>query len=176
MTAEELLYYSNEPLRQELIAGRLYEMEPTGMEHGAVAAKVVTMLQIHVRAHDLGVVFATEAGYHLESDPDTVRAPDVSFITRERIAIEGIPRGFWRGAPDLAFEVNSPSSRPTPVAEKAADWIAAGTRVVVVLEPRRRTATVHRRDAEPVVVGAEAPLDLGDVVPGFAPTVADLFV
>jgi hypothetical protein len=39
----------------------------------------------HVEAHDLGRVYAAETGFKLESDPDTVRAPDVAFIAKHRV-------------------------------------------------------------------------------------------
>ena len=40
------------------------------------------LLTQHVKAHKLGAV-GTEVGFKLASNPDTVRAPDVSFIRRE---------------------------------------------------------------------------------------------
>jgi len=176
MTAEELLQYRNEPYRQELIGGTLYEMEPPGALHGAVAAQIVARLAEHVRHHGLGRVFAAETGFHLRSDPDTVRAPDAAFVTRERIEAIGIPAGYWPGAPDLAVEVVSPSDRGPQVEAKALDWLAAGSRAVVVLDPSDRVATVYRPDAAAEIVAGSRTLDLDHVVPGFAVPVADLFV
>ena len=49
-------------------------------------------------------------GFHLRSDPDTVRGPDVSFVTQERVDDIGMPRGYWPGPPDLAIEVVSPAT------------------------------------------------------------------
>jgi Uma2 family endonuclease len=176
MTAEELFEYRNEPYRQELIGGRLYEMEPPGALHGAVAAQVGTLLAEHVKRHGLGQTFAAETGFHIRFDPDTVRAPDASFVTRARIEAAGIPSGYWSGAPDLAVEVVSPSDRGPQVEAKALDWLDAGAQAVVVLDPPNRTAVVYRpsSDAETLVLGDT--LDLGDVVPGFVVPAAELFV
>src|SRR5215213_8840025 len=128
MTAEELLQYSHEPFRTELIRGRLVEMEPAGALHGAVAATICALLDSHVRATGLGTVFGAETGYVLETDPDTVRAPDASFVTRERIeALGGIPSEYFPGPPDLAFEVSSPSDRRGEIQGKTRSWLEAGT-------------------------------------------------
>jgi Uma2 family endonuclease len=175
MTAQELFGYSHEPFRTELVAGRLFEMEPAGALHGAVAARVCALLSRHVGAHDLGVVFGAETGFHVETDPDTVRAPDASFVSRERIARTGIPNEFFPGPPDVAFEVTSPRDRRGEVESKTASWLAAGTLAVVVLDPRRRSATIHRGDGCSQVLGEADVLDLGDVLAGFAPALVELF-
>jgi Uma2 family endonuclease len=174
MTAQELSEYSHEPFRTELVAGKLFEMEPAGALHGAVAARVCEVLARHVREHELGVVFGAETGFHLESDPDTVRAPDASFVSRERIAETGIPNEFFPGPPDVAFEVTSPRDRRGEVESKTRSWLAAGALAVVVVDPRRRTATVHRRGGPPAVLGEHDTLDLDDVLAGFAPAVGEL--
>ncbi|CAN5229188.1 Uma2 family endonuclease [soil metagenome] len=175
MTAQELLEYSHEPYRTELIAGKLYEMEPAGALHGVIAATVCALLDNHVRPRNLGRVFGAETGYILASDPDTVRAPDASFVSRERVeALGGIPSGYWPGPPDVAFEVNSPGDRRGEVQSKTRSWIEAGTRAVVVIDPVRRDATVHRAGSPAQQRSGAESLDLEDVLPGFAPTVDEL--
>ena len=174
MTAEELLHYSHEPFRTELVAGRLFEMEPAGALHGAVAARICGLLS-NVVSHELGVVFGAETGYVLATDPDTVRAPDASFVSRARIeAIGGIPSEFFPGPPDVAFEVTSPRDRRGGVESKTRSWLDAGARAVIVIDPRKRAATIHRPPgASQRYSGAEI-LHLEDVLPGFAPAVEDL--
>jgi Uma2 family endonuclease len=174
MTAEELLDYRHEPYQQELVDGILYEMEPPGAEHGFVAAMIARLLMRHVD-DAVGIVFASEVGFHLASDPDTVRAPDVAFVARERIPQSGIPTGYWPGPPDLAVEVVSPNDRRSQVEGKALDWLAAGTRAVLVLDPPLRTATVYRARDDIRVLTDDEQLDLGDVVAGWSARVADLF-
>jgi Uma2 family endonuclease len=175
MTAQELLEYSHEPYQQELVDGILYEMEPPRAEHGYVASQVGDLLRRHAAEANLGVVFTSEVGFQLASDPDTVRGPDVSFVARDRIPQSGIPRGYWPGPPDLAVEVVSPNDRRSQVEGKALGWLAAGTRAVVVLDPPLRTATVYRARDDIRVVTAEERLDLGDVVPGWSARVGELF-
>lgn len=175
MTAEELLDYRHEPYRQELICGRLFEMEPPGAEHGYVAMRIGSLLMRHVEARNLGLVFASEVGFKLASDPDTVRAPDVAFIAKARVDETGIPRGYWPGAPDLAVEVVSPNDRHSKVEGKALHWLSAGSRAVAVVDPPRRTATVYRAPHDIRVLHADEHLDLGDVVAGWSPLVGAFF-
>jgi Uma2 family endonuclease len=175
MTAQELLEYSHEPYRTELIAGRLVEMEPAGGLHGTVAAQIGGLLIAHVLPRRIGKVLGAETGYILELDPDTVRAPDASFLSRERIeAMGGMPSGYIPGPPDLAFEVTSPGDRRGEVESKTRSWLRAGTKAVVVVDPRRATATIHRPDGSTSQHGGSDLLPLGDVLPGFAPALADI--
>jgi Uma2 family endonuclease len=175
MTAQELLQYSHEPFRTELIRGRLVEMEPAGGVHGAVVAQICARLATHVLSRSLGELFAAGTGFLLETDPDTVRAPDASFVTRERIdAVGGISDEYFPGPPDLAFEVTSPRDRRDEVESKTRSWLEAGTSVVVVVDPRRRIATIHRPPGTSQTYSGAEVLDLDDVLPGFAPTVDEL--
>jgi Uma2 family endonuclease len=175
MTAQELLDYTHQPYRQELVGGRLYEMEAPGAEHGRVAMVIGGLLFAHVRARGLGTTFAAETGFQLASDPDTVRAPDAAFVCRERADAVGSPDGYWPGAPDLAVEVTSPSDRASKVEAKALDWLDAGTRAVVVVDPHLRTAMIYRARDDIRILTADEPLELGDVVPGWSPLVGEFF-
>jgi Uma2 family endonuclease len=151
-------------------------MPPAGSEHGAVAINIALVVAQFVKAHRLGVVFGAETGFKIASDPDTVRAPDLAFIRRERIPAEGIPRGFWPGAPDLAVEVISPGDTYTEVEENTSDWLNAGTRLVLVLNPRTRTVTVHTSPTDVIRLTDSDTLHGGDLLPGFSCRVAELFV
>jgi Uma2 family endonuclease len=133
------------------------------------------LLYTHVREHGLGTAFAAETGFQLASDPDTVRAPDAAFVRRERADAVGSTDGYWPGAPDLAIEVTSPNDRSSAVEGKALDWLAAGTRAVVVVDPRLRTAMVFRARQDIRILTADELLDLDDVVPGWSPRVGGFF-
>jgi len=84
-------------------------------------------------------------------------------------------RHYFPAAPDLAVEVLSAGSRPGEVRGKVADYLAAGTRLVWVVDPEHRRVTVYRTLLAPNVLGDDAILDGEDVVPGFAVPVAELF-
>ncbi len=79
-----------------------------------------------MRARRLGFVYAAETGYVLAQHPDTVRAPDVAFLRRERVESAGEANGYWKGAPDLVVEVVSSGDTRSEVEGKVAEWLAAG--------------------------------------------------
>lgn len=175
VSAEELLRMPDDGFRYELVKGEIRKMAPAGSLHGNVAIRVTLPLAQYVNANELGIVFAAETGFKLAANPDTVRAPDVAFVSRERIEQIGMPEGYWPGAPDLAVEVVSPGDTYTEIQEKVLDWLAAGTRMVIAVNPRKRTVSVHR-GATATVLTEKDVLSGEDVVPGWTVPVKDLFV
>ena len=176
MTAEELLNMPDDGYHHyELVRGELRKMAPVGFYHGVSGSRIARTLIPHVSANGLGEVPFPSPGYILERDPDHVLEPDVSFIRQERIDEVGYTRRFFPGAPDLVVEIISPSDRLTEVAEKVADWLSAGARMVVVVNPRNRTVQTHTIDGALTLTEADT-LDGGDVVPGWRMPVADIFV
>jgi Uma2 family endonuclease len=174
-TAEELFRLSSTGRRYELVRGELYEMPPAGGRHGNVAMTIGIFIGVYVRAHQLGTVFAAETGFILGLNPDTVRAPDASFVSRDRLPQGEVPSGFLEMAPDLAVEVLSPNDRSRDVREKVDDWLQAGTRLVWVIDPVARTVTVHGSLENSQRLTEEDLLGGGDVVPGFSCAVRELF-
>ena len=174
VTAEELEKYPDDDHRYELVEGRVLRMSPTGAVHGWLVLHFASQLMQHVDARRLGFVL-TEVGFRLASSPDTVRAPDLAFIRRERLPEAGLPRGFWTGPPDLAVEVLSPDDRPSDVRTKVAEYLQHGVLLVVVIDPDKRAVSVHRRSTPPITLGPADLLDLDDVVQGFRCKVLDIF-
>lgn len=175
VTAEELLVMPDHGLRNELVRGEVRWMAPAGNVHGRIAVNVTTPLDQHVRENALGLVFAAETGFKIESGPDTVRAPDVAFVRRERVEEVGEVEGFWPGAPDLAVEVVSPNDLYTEVEEKVADWVDAGAGMVVVVNPRNKTVAVRHSQTEIIILGEDGTLDGDEIVPGWSLAVRDIF-
>jgi Uma2 family endonuclease len=174
LSAEELEGLPDDGHRYELVNGELITMTPSGFDHGAITASLTAPLVSHVRSTNLGVVVGAETGFKLASAPDTVRAPDIAFIRRDRLPASGRPTSFWPGAPDLAVEVLSPSDTVFEVEEKVAAWLAAGSAVWVV-NPKSRTVAIHRAGTVPQVLTDHQMLGGEDVVPGFSIAVADVF-
>jgi Uma2 family endonuclease len=134
ITADELLAMpTGMGKRYELVEGELREMSPAGWRHGKVTVRLTTRLDAHVEENDLGVVFGAGTGFRLASDPDTVRAPDISFISKQNLPEQEPGDGFWPGAPDLAVEVLSPGDRVGEVDEKTEAWLNAGCAAVWVV-------------------------------------------
>jgi Uma2 family endonuclease len=175
VTAEELSRLPDDGQRYELIAGELRAMAPTGDEHGGIVMAVAESLGPHVRANRLGRARTGEPGYVLARDPDTVRAADVAFISAERARASGTVGGYRVGAPDLVVEVISPHDLYTEVEEKVAEWLSHDARMVVVINPRRRTVAVYRAPTVVRILTEADTLDGEDVVPGWRMPVAAMF-
>ncbi|MBM3942669.1 MAG: Uma2 family endonuclease [SAR202 cluster bacterium] len=174
-TADDLFNLSAPGKRLELVKGEIFEMAPAGGRHGSVAMTVEILLGTHVRAYSLGRVFAAETGFILRRSPDTVRAPDAAFVAAGRLPDGELPTGFLELSPDLVVDVVSPNDRPKDVEEKVEDWLRAGTRLVWVIDPETRSATVYRSLDEVEQISEQEQLDGGEVAPGFSCTLAELF-
>ena len=83
--------------------------------------------------------------------------------------------GYWPGAPDVAVEVISPSDRYTDVEDKVVEWLEAGSRMVIVVNPRQRSVTVYHSRTDMVRLTEEDALDGGDVVPGWQLPIKEVF-
>ena len=156
MTAEELLAANVTDKRTELVRGVLVVREPAGGRHGA------------------GHLVAAETGFTLARGPDTVRAPDIAFVRRERLP-SSVPVGFPELAPDLVVEVLSPDDRPGETLAKVGDWLEAGARLVWVIDPQGRNARVYRADGSQTWINEADHLDGEDVLPGFRCELASIF-
>ncbi|MCB9878769.1 MAG: Uma2 family endonuclease [Planctomycetes bacterium] len=172
-TADQLLELREPGVRHELVCGELRRMSPAGHWHGSVASRIAGLLERFLREREVGQAYGAETGFVLARDPDTVRAPDAAFVRTARVAPPG--PGYFPGPPDLAVEVVSPSDRYCEVHEKALSWLDHGTHTVWVVEPMARTVTVLRARDDMRVLRENDLLDGGDLLPGFACTVTELF-
>src|SRR5438034_2124143 len=173
LTAADVERMSIPGKQVELVRGQLVVREPPGTWHGVVAANLAYLLGEFVRRHGLGLVFAQDTGFKVGSDPDTVRAPDVAFVGRERAGLIR-KRGYAELAPDLLAEILSPDDRPAEVLAKVADWLAAGTKLVWVIDPERSEVRVYRQDGSLSVLREGDSLDGEDVLPGFTCPLSDV--
>lgn len=175
MTADELFMMPHHGARYELVKGELVKMSPTGGKHGILTIRLGAALVQHVEANNLGEAFGAETGFILATNPDTVRAPDAAFVSRERIPSGDFPEKFWPGAPDLAVEVVSPSDTLYEVEEKIEEYLEAGVKLVWIVNPKKRTVTIYQPNVEPQTLTEADTLDGREVVPGFQYSLARLF-
>jgi Uma2 family endonuclease len=169
VTAEDLERMGQRGHLFELVRGELVPVNPPGGEHGELAALITAELLGWVRP------VYVESGYVLARDPDTVRGPDVSFVSREREAVAPLRPGFLQAAPDLAVEIWSPDNSMPGLRAKAREYLAAGTRLVWLVDPRRRTVEIHAPGIPVKTRSAGETLDAADVLPGFALSLSGLF-
>lgn len=175
ITAEELLALPDEGFRYELVKGELERKPFATAENGLVTMQLAGPLYEHIRARDLGVAFAAGTGFKIESEPDTVLAPAIAFVSKQHCQLADTTESYFEGAPDLAVEVPSREVTLVEIEEKIAAWLFAGTRMIWVVSPKLRTITVYRSLTDIVELTEKDTLDGGDVVPGFQIAVADVF-
>jgi Uma2 family endonuclease len=158
----------------DLVEGRLVRESLPGAMHGWLVAKLAARIGSQAQERGLGIAVIS-SGFVLADDPPTVRGTDVAFIAAGNLREHGLPDGFWRIPPDLAVEVASPSNTRAEIREKVLEYLAAGTKLVWVVEPRDQSVTTYRSRTEVHRLSGSDILDGLDVLPGFRLRVADLF-
>lgn len=157
----------------ELIDGVLVE-KPMGLMESLLAGAIIAILRGFVVPRNLGIVTAPDGMMRLF--PGTVRVPDVAFISWDRAPDRRVPMGAMSEfAPDLAVEVLSPSNTRAEMTRKRWDYFAAGVRLAWEVNPRSRNVAVYDAPERSTVLDASGILVSGDVLPGFALPLAELF-
>lgn len=173
MTGEELLRRPDlNPC--ELVDGRIVPTMPTGDEHGDVEAELLMRLRAYGKETGRGRAVGGEVGIYIRRNPDTVRAADVVFISKER-DLRPRSKGYFEVAPELVVEVLSPDDRMSRVREKLRDYFSAGVQVVWVVDPTLRRVLVHRSLTDVTVLKDRQALTEEDLLPGFSVAVSELF-
>lgn len=175
LTAEEFAALPLAGLRSELVEGELRAMPPTFEDHGEITMRLSVILGRHVLSQRLGKLYAAETGFLIARDPDSVRAPDIAFIQQSWLPVARSAPRWVPIIPDLVVEVTSSNDRPAEVDARVAMWLAAGVRLVWVVNPQSRTVEIHRSGAPAMTLTEADTLDGADVVAGFATPVADIF-
>ncbi len=175
LTAEDLANLPDRGKRYELVDGVLQMMALGGFEHGRIALRIGSLLDQHVRKNSLGSVCGAETGFIISRNPDTVRAPDVAFVSTATLATINDPTGFLEVAPTLVAEVVSPNDRFSDVEEKARLWLRSGVQMVQVVDPQPRVVHVYRTMRSCDLLGERDVLDAGEVVPDWKVAVAEFF-
>ena len=174
MTAGELLIMLDDGFRHELVRGELRTMPLRRVAEGVIAAHMAWAIGGHVTSNGLGSAYIA-TGFVLESDPDTVLAPAVSFVRRELEKPSSDSDSYIPGPPDVAVEIVSFTDHTTNMDEKISDWLDARTLAVILVDPRRRVVKVHRSPTDVVVLNEADTLAVEDIVPGWQMRVGEIF-
>ena len=175
MTAEELMRLPRGYYRGELINGEFIKMPLPKVPHGRTATRLGLPLTQFVWNHDLGEVYIGDVGFQLTWNPDTVVGPDISFISKERLAQAGDVQGYWQGPPDLAVEVYSPGYRPGKVGIRISRLFSFGTKQVWIVDLKHSTVTVYRSESDITTFSGSDYLEAQDLFPGFRISLDKIF-
>lgn len=179
MTAEEFCEFAQRPENDnawlELDRGQVIELDPPTRVMSILTANFSVLIGKH--AEEIGTCYAVcgDCGVILRRDPDTVRGSDVAVYDDFDSSKDKSLR-YDDVAPLLAVELLSPNERPMRIMRKVADYLAAGTKIVWMVDPETRTAIVYRADRIPQVVEAEGTLDGEEVLPGFRRNLGNFFL
>ncbi len=160
--------------RFELLNGEPLPLLPMVFGQMVAAGRLQRCLAAFVDAGCLGVV-GSRGGFVLPGTEGKLLAPDSVFVARERLPKRATWEGFLPIAPDLAVDVLAPGDTVSELNGKALAYLDAGVRAVWIVDPRRRIVPVHTPDGLARVLREGDELTGGDVVPGFAMAVAELF-
>jgi Uma2 family endonuclease len=175
LTAEEYGELPDLGRSTELVRGLIVEMNVPYPRHGQICAQIAYLLCRYLEDHDIGHVITNDGGVVVERQPDTVRGPDVTFISYQKAAKGPLPRKYFDIAPELLFEVRSPDDRWGKILQKVGEYLTAGTEVVCVVDPDSETVRLHFADKPPETLSANDELSFPSLLPGFKVPIQRLF-
>jgi Uma2 family endonuclease len=175
LTAEEYGQLPDLGRPTELVRGRIVETNVPYPRHGQVCSEVNYLLRRYLEDHDIGHVLINDAGVIVQRDPDTVRGPDVSFISYQKVPKGRLPAKYFNVAPELVFEVRSPTDRWGNILQKVGEYLTAGTEVVCVIDPETETVQLHFADKPAQTLAENAELSFPALLPGFSISIDRLF-
>ena len=174
ITVDELVARPDQ-IEYELIEGHLVGRNPVGSRESYVAARIIYLLLGFIEARKLGFVFTSELGYKCFGNRETLRRPDVSFISSVRLKGDQIDSGYLTIPPDLAIEVVSPNDFAYEVEQKVEQYLEAGIRMVWVVFPNTKTINIFHSDRSVQKLSEADTITAGDVIPGFSAPVRAIF-
>lgn len=172
MTGEDLLGMGDIG-PAELIEGVLTPMSPTQGEHGIIETLLSAALSSFAAKSRLGWVLSGEVGFYTRRDPDTIRAVDVAFISKERQPER--PIAYLSAAPELVIEIVTPSDRWSEIRQKIDEYFTAGVDQIWIVEPERRKVLIFTGPTETSELDESDNLRGEGVLTGFELAVQDLF-
>ncbi|MBI3185548.1 MAG: Uma2 family endonuclease [Myxococcales bacterium] len=166
-----------DPDRQpgEIDRGRWVPVTKSTWRHGEIAGNVYAALREYARKNPGWSLSVGDPGTKLAHDPDVLRGPDVGMVRTERKPAGKGARGWLEGAPDLAVEVLGDEQSAAELTRRALEYLTAGARMVWVLDPEAMRLMLFTPPDHVRVLGQDDTLDGGDLLPGFACRVGELF-
>ena len=178
MTLAEFHALPDDPtVDRELIRGELWEIPVSkrNRRHSRTETRIAHLLEqwAETAGDAAGLVYSGEAGVDLPA-LDSGFGVDVIYFGPEHVA-EQDGQPYLTGPPTLAVEIVSPSDRFEKLWAKVADYHAAETPVVWVVDPVWRTVQVHRPNAVPQMFAGTAEVTCEPELPGFRTACEKLF-
>jgi len=172
-TLEQFLTLPDDGSRHELDEGALVVSPPSSTNHGDLALTIGTLLRNALKRNKEFRVIS-DAGFVLEEDPYTVRAPDVAVYRRNRARGKG-DSPYLSGSPEIAVEVLSPSDTASRMRKKLRQYLNTGAVYVWVVDGENREVEVHEAGERPLILTGKDTLTAPKLLPELAIPVAEIF-
>ncbi|KAA1260158.1 hypothetical protein LF1_26970 [Rubripirellula obstinata] len=166
-------------LRQ--LEGKLYELidntlveKAMGWQESMLAGLILHWLHDYLEGHPLGL--ATGADGMTRLFGDTVRGPDVAFVSWARLPDGRVPeQPIPDMVPDFVVEVLSVSNTRGEMSRKRREYFHAGVQLAWMVDPRGRSVAVFESAEQFTILNESDVLDGGKVLPGWKVSLAELF-
>ena len=158
--------------RAELIDGKFYDMAPPSRIHQEISGQIYKTITNYIDASRGSCkVYAAPFAVNLDADDRDWVEPDISVICDPNKLTD---RG-CSGAPDLIFEIVSPSSRRMDYNRKNTLYSDAGVREYWIVDPAKKRVTVYHYedDAAPIIYSFTQDIPVG-IYPGLTIKINDL--
>lgn len=173
LTADEFLWqYGHLDEHYALVKGVVIEEGMCGALHGLVTSNLLFAVGSFARENGLGRVLSS-VGFILETDPDTVRGPDVSFVVKERV--QKVGHAYIPGPPDLAVEVVNFFETVSETEAKVRDYLRTGTRRVWVVYPASRCIAIRCAEGRVATYTGNDVITDEELLPGFSLPLSEIF-
>jgi Uma2 family endonuclease len=149
-------------------------MSPPGALHGNLQSRIGAALYGQGEEKGHGKSY-TEVGMVLARNPDDIRGADAAFVMKKSLPPRESPEGFLESIPELIVEIKSKNDTAAEIAEKVADYLGAGAKLIWVLEPAKDIVVEHRPNSQPKIWHKSDSLYCDEIIPGFRLPLADLF-
>lgn len=150
-------------------------MNMPGIRHGEICGRIAILMGEFLKGRDLGRVITNDSGVITERDPDTVRGADVAYYSFSRLPRGVGPRGYHASAPDVVFEVRSPSDAWSELIVKTGEYLKAGVLAVALFEPDDWSIHVYRPNSPPISLTGDDALALPEIHDEFQIAAARFF-
>ena len=175
LTAEEFARLPEDGRRTELVRGEVLEMNVPVPRHGEVCLNLGAALKSYLKTNSVGRVASNDAGILTERNPDSVRGPDLFFISNARLPGRHLPTEYLSMAPEIVFEVLSPTDRWADVFRKTGEYLAAGVEIVCVIDFDDESVHLYFDRKPEVVLRSGGLLEFPEHLPGFSLPLTELF-
>ena len=141
-TYEDLLHLPDDGKRHEIIDGEHYVTPSPNTRHQRVVGRLYLALARYLEQHPLGELFVAPLDVFFSNV--SVVEPDLVYVSAARSSV--VIDAHVRGAPDLAVEVVSPTTRKTDELTKRKLYERSGVAEYWVVDPELDAIKVYRRD------------------------------